>query len=178
MALAFNVSDTYVFPSFSLLGKKVFVTGGSRGIGRACALTLAAAGADVAVGSSPAGADSAEDVCGEIRELGRRAQAYAFDVGARGDVETMCARVERRLRGDRHPGQQRRRHPRRPVPQDGSRRLGRGDQHEPEQRVRRHPTLHRPDGGARLGPRHQHLQHRRPRRQLRAGELRRREGRA
>ena len=72
--------------SFSLLGKKAFVTGGSRGIGRACALTLAAAGADVAVSSSPTGADSAEAVCLEIREMGRRAKGYSFDVGVQGDV--------------------------------------------------------------------------------------------
>jgi NAD(P)-dependent dehydrogenase (short-subunit alcohol dehydrogenase family) len=86
-------------PSFSLLGKKVFVTGGSRGIGRACALTLAAAGADVAVGSSPTGAASAEEVCAEIREMGRRAKAYPFDVAAHSDVETMCARVDEELGG-------------------------------------------------------------------------------
>jgi NAD(P)-dependent dehydrogenase (short-subunit alcohol dehydrogenase family) len=93
MAVAANFSNEVVFPSFSLLGKKAFVTGGSRGIGRACALTLAAAGADVAVGSSPSGVDAAEGVCHEIREMGHQAQAYAFDVAARGDVETMCARV-------------------------------------------------------------------------------------
>lgn len=80
-------------PSFSLVGKNVFVTGGSRGIGRACALTLAAAGADVAIGSSPAGADCAETVCAEIRRLGRRADAYAFDVASPSDVDAMCARV-------------------------------------------------------------------------------------
>jgi NAD(P)-dependent dehydrogenase (short-subunit alcohol dehydrogenase family) len=80
-------------PSFSLLGKKAFVTGASRGIGRACALALASAGADVAVASSPAGADAADEVCHRIRELGRRAESYAFDIVMRGDLETMCARV-------------------------------------------------------------------------------------
>lgn len=80
-------------PSFSLLGKTVFVTGGSRGIGRACALTLAAAGADVAVASSPSGAELAENVCNEIRDLGRRAQAYSFDIGARREVDETGARV-------------------------------------------------------------------------------------
>jgi NAD(P)-dependent dehydrogenase (short-subunit alcohol dehydrogenase family) len=80
-------------PSFRLVGKKAFVTGGSRGIGRACALALASAGADVAIGSSPAGAQAAEDVCREARELGRRAESYAFDISMRGDVETMCAQV-------------------------------------------------------------------------------------
>jgi NAD(P)-dependent dehydrogenase (short-subunit alcohol dehydrogenase family) len=56
-------------------------------------LTLAAAGADVAVGSSPAGADFAEDVCHEIRRLGRRAEAYAFDLNLADEVETMSRRV-------------------------------------------------------------------------------------
>jgi 3-oxoacyl-[acyl-carrier protein] reductase len=78
---------------FSLLGKKAFVTGGSRGIGRACALTLASAGADIAIGSSSAGVDSAEEVCGEIRRMGRRAVPYAFDVRVHADVAETCARV-------------------------------------------------------------------------------------
>ncbi|HKQ71054.1 MAG TPA: 3-oxoacyl-ACP reductase [Polyangiaceae bacterium] len=80
-------------PSFSLLGKKALVTGGSRGIGRACALALAAAGADVAVASSPAGTAPAESVCDQIREMGRRAEAYSFDVTRQSDVQTMCSRV-------------------------------------------------------------------------------------
>ncbi|HWO11063.1 MAG TPA: beta-ketoacyl-ACP reductase [Polyangiaceae bacterium] len=100
MATAYRADDytqpfalPFELPSFSLLGKRVFVTGGSRGIGRACALTLAAAGADVGIASSPSGADHAENVCLQIRELGRQARAYAFDVGARADVERTCLAV-------------------------------------------------------------------------------------
>jgi NAD(P)-dependent dehydrogenase (short-subunit alcohol dehydrogenase family) len=95
MALAVSLPFEVAIPGFSLVGKKAFVTGGSRGIGRACALTLAAAGAEVAVGSSPAGTEPADEVCREIRALGRRAEPYAFDIAQRGDVETTCARVSR-----------------------------------------------------------------------------------
>ena len=80
-------------PSFNLAGKNAFVTGASRGIGRACALTLASAGADVALGSSPAGAESAQEVCREIRALGRRAETYTFDLRVRREVEATCAQV-------------------------------------------------------------------------------------
>jgi NAD(P)-dependent dehydrogenase (short-subunit alcohol dehydrogenase family) len=87
------VSVNREFAMFSLLGKKALVTGASRGIGRACALALASAGADVAVASSPAGTGLAEEVCCQIRDLGRRAEPYAFDLAMRGDVETLCERV-------------------------------------------------------------------------------------
>jgi 3-oxoacyl-[acyl-carrier protein] reductase len=80
-------------PSFSLLGRRAFITGASRGIGKACALALASAGADIAVGSSSAGAAEAEEVCARIRAMGRRAEAFSFDVRARGEVELMCGRV-------------------------------------------------------------------------------------
>jgi 3-oxoacyl-[acyl-carrier protein] reductase len=86
-------------PNFNLLGKKAFVTGGSRGIGRACALALASAGADVAIGSSLAGAPLAEDVCRQIRDLGHRAESYAFDITIRGELETMCAQVAEDFEG-------------------------------------------------------------------------------
>jgi NAD(P)-dependent dehydrogenase (short-subunit alcohol dehydrogenase family) len=86
-------SGVIALPGFSLLGKKVFVTGGSRGIGRACALTLAAAGAEVAIGASPSGTELANEVCQEIEAAGRRAQAYCFDISQPSEVATMCARV-------------------------------------------------------------------------------------
>nr|PZN26925.1 MAG: 3-oxoacyl-ACP reductase [Pseudomonadota bacterium] len=76
-----------------MVGKKALVTGASRGIGRACAVTLAAAGAEVAVGSSPFGAEFAARVCAEIKEMGRRAEAYSCDVSVPSDVERMCERV-------------------------------------------------------------------------------------
>ncbi|MFQ5578718.1 MAG: SDR family NAD(P)-dependent oxidoreductase [Anaerolineae bacterium] len=55
----------------SLAGKVALVTGGSRGIGRAIALTFADAGADVAISSRKLPA--LEEVAAEIRALGRRA---------------------------------------------------------------------------------------------------------
>jgi 3-oxoacyl-[acyl-carrier protein] reductase len=92
-------SGAVAIPSFSLAGKKVLVTGGSRGIGRACALTLAAAGAEVAIGSSPAGKADAEAVCHEIDTLGGHARAYSCDVSLPEDVAAMCARVSDELEG-------------------------------------------------------------------------------
>src|SRR5512135_1949175 len=81
-------------PSFSLLGKKAFVTGSSRGIGRAVALALASAGSDVAI-SCNTGGQSAEEVCRTIRDRRRQAPDYAHNVGVESEVEAMCAEVKR-----------------------------------------------------------------------------------
>lgn len=59
--------------------KVAFVTGASRGIGRAIALEMARAGADVAICYNSSAAP-AEAVCEEIRAMGRKAQAYRCDV--------------------------------------------------------------------------------------------------
>lgn len=62
-----------------LKDKIVFVTGASRGIGKAIALEMAQNGADVAICYSSDG-EAVEAVCTEIRALGRDAQAYRCDV--------------------------------------------------------------------------------------------------
>jgi NAD(P)-dependent dehydrogenase (short-subunit alcohol dehydrogenase family) len=81
-------------PSFDLKGKKAFVTGSSRGIGRAVALALADAGADVAI-SCNTGGEAAEEVCAAIRAMGRKANFYAHNVALEAEVEAMCAEVKR-----------------------------------------------------------------------------------
>lgn len=79
-----------------LHGRVALVTGGSRGIGRAVALALAEAGADVAV-NYRARAEAAEQVATAIRALGRRAVVVGADVAAAAEVAAMVARVERDL---------------------------------------------------------------------------------
>ena len=63
-------------PDFSLEGKTALVTGGSRGIGKAVALTLAAHGADVGV-TCFTGCKFAEDVRAQLRDAGARARIHA-----------------------------------------------------------------------------------------------------
>ena len=68
------------------------VTGAARGIGRAIALKLAAAGCDVAVNYYNS-ADQAETLCAEVRALGRRAIAIAGSVGIPESVDDMFAEI-------------------------------------------------------------------------------------
>jgi 3-oxoacyl-[acyl-carrier protein] reductase len=65
----------------TLTGKTALVTGGSRGIGRASALALAAAGAQVLVHYGR-GAKEADGVVAEIRKAGGRVDAIAADLAA------------------------------------------------------------------------------------------------
>ncbi len=66
-------------PFASLSGQTACVTGASSGIGRAIALELARAGADVAIHCRQS-VERAEQVAREIRQLGRRSACFAFDL--------------------------------------------------------------------------------------------------
>jgi NAD(P)-dependent dehydrogenase (short-subunit alcohol dehydrogenase family) len=76
----------------SLEGRTALVTGGGRGIGRAIALSLAEAGADVAVNFRRDQA-AAEQTVADIRALGRKAKAYQASVEDWGQDEAMAAAV-------------------------------------------------------------------------------------
>ena len=75
-----------------LHGKTALVTGSSRGIGKACAVTLAAAGADVVVNYVTSQRE-AEAVAEEIAALGRRVACVRADVGHEEDVQDMLGFV-------------------------------------------------------------------------------------
>jgi 3-oxoacyl-[acyl-carrier protein] reductase len=79
-----------------LKGRIALVTGGSRGIGRAAALALAAEGCDVAVNYVRA-ADEADGVVQEIAKSGRRACAVQADVSSETDVQKAVDAVEQQL---------------------------------------------------------------------------------
>jgi len=81
-----------------LTGKIALVTGASRGIGRAAALALAKAGADVAVNFRSREVD-AQEVCSQIKAVGRRALAFKADVSNAREVSRLVETVESGLGG-------------------------------------------------------------------------------
>lgn len=88
-------------PSFSLEGKVAIVTGAKRGIGKAIALVLAEAGADVAVVTRVIkdATYDLEAVAEEIRALGRSSLAVQADVANKADVDYMVKKTVKELGG-------------------------------------------------------------------------------
>ena len=77
--------------AFDMAGKVALITGGSRGLGRAMALGLAEAGADIAIASRKL--ESCEATAREVESLGRKAMPYACHVGHWDELEGLIDAV-------------------------------------------------------------------------------------
>jgi NAD(P)-dependent dehydrogenase (short-subunit alcohol dehydrogenase family) len=78
---------------FSLAGKVAIITGGRRGIGRAIALALAEAGADVALGDRVIDDGELEAVAAEIKKLKRRSIAVQADITKKAEVDSLVQKT-------------------------------------------------------------------------------------
>jgi 3-oxoacyl-[acyl-carrier protein] reductase len=75
----------------SLTGKTALVTGASQGIGRACAIELAKAGATVVLAAR--NVEKLEAVAAEITATGGIAKAYALDVSSEDSIKTAAKQI-------------------------------------------------------------------------------------
>jgi 2-deoxy-D-gluconate 3-dehydrogenase len=85
------VSAGYLERVYGLSGRTAVVTGARAGIGRACAVALAGAGADVILWGRSAG--GMEDVAGEVRSLGATAWTVGAEMADLDAVAEVAARV-------------------------------------------------------------------------------------
>jgi NAD(P)-dependent dehydrogenase (short-subunit alcohol dehydrogenase family) len=81
------------FPRFDLEGQVVLVTAAARGLGRACALACANAGADIALGLRDKKADSG--LVAEVEKLGRKVLPLQMDVSKMDQIQSAVAEVHR-----------------------------------------------------------------------------------
>lgn len=72
--------------------KLALVTGGSRGIGKACALELAKCGYDIVINYA-GNTEAANKTVEEIKALGVEAEAFKFDVSNQAEVEENIAKI-------------------------------------------------------------------------------------
>ena len=125
-----------------LAGQIALVTGANSGIGKAAAIGLGKAGADVIV-NFVADNDAADAVVAEIEAAGSRAIAIKADVSKETEVQAMFRQVM--VRNAAHPGQQCRPAARRPVRRNDARPMERRHRRQPDRAV---PL--RPRGGPRV----------------------------
>ena len=96
-----------VFDTFRLDGKSALVTGGSKGLGRAMALALSEAGANVVICSR--NLEEAQTAAGDItRETGRPAFGFRADVIDRASLRQLAQHCEDAVGTHRYSGEQRR----------------------------------------------------------------------
>lgn len=81
-----------------LTGIKALVTGASRGLGRAIALSLARAGADVVI-TYEKSVDKAQQVVDEINALGRHGEAIQADSASAQAIQDAVTQAARALGG-------------------------------------------------------------------------------
>lgn len=89
--LAYRKEEGVAISEFSLDGKVAIVTGASRGLGKAMALALARAGADVAVSARTTA--QVEQTAAQIRALGRRSVAITADVTSSQQAKEMVEKA-------------------------------------------------------------------------------------
>ncbi|MCA8995929.1 MAG: SDR family oxidoreductase [Planctomycetaceae bacterium] len=80
-----------IWDRFRLDGKRAFLTGGSRGLGREMALALAEAGADVCLAGR--NQESLDRTAKDIRELGRRVWTVSVDMSVPELCEAACETI-------------------------------------------------------------------------------------
>jgi NAD(P)-dependent dehydrogenase (short-subunit alcohol dehydrogenase family) len=88
-----NMASANGFPSFDLSGQVALVTAASRGLGRATALALANAGADVALGLRVK--ESGEELAREIEAMGRRALPLKMDMERLDEIRSAISEAHR-----------------------------------------------------------------------------------
>ena len=81
------------YNGFNLDNMVAFITGGGRGIGKAVALGMAEAGANVAVCEIPNRMDLAEDTVQGIKHHGKDTKAYELDVSTVSQIQTTIDQV-------------------------------------------------------------------------------------
>jgi len=85
--------DGYLASLFSLSGRTALVTGASRGIGRALAISIASAGADLVVTHRDPSAATATSLTKEIEALGRKVIIYEVDLAQKASIASLIPRL-------------------------------------------------------------------------------------